>query len=466
MSPRRFLPLWACALLLCLPPRAARAADAPGAPVETVLPSGMRIICRRDSSSPLVALQVFVRVGAAQETTEKPGVGSFVARTLLTGGLTDEIPETVAGEIGALGGNVSAVWQPDWTQISVLTLNDKFTDAAFLVTNVLKKAGFDRDVVESTRADILSDIDSADASVFQTAYAGVRRTVYGGTRYTLPPSGTAASVKRTDQADLLDFYNRFYVPRNFVFVVVGDIDPSEAAAKITEDMSDFPIRSRGPRRSDLTPPAPLPALAADPAPVHVAQADLAEVAVLVGYRVPPLSSPDYPAVQVANALLGGMKTSRLFTELREKQGLSYELGSTLNSQTVAGDLTAYVLAAPTRPDPVTKKPVSNVGLIKEQILHQVAALQAEPPTVAALARAQHFLTGTQKIRHERLEDRATLLGTAALQSPLGVRYDTDFGHAIRAVTADDVLRVAKQYFVHPVVSVVEPDTKSGSVVNE
>lgn len=464
--PRRLLASWAGILLFCLLSPVLRAADALTVPVETTLPNGMRIICRRDTSSPLVALQVFVRVGAAQENPDKPGVGNFVARTLFSGGLTDEIPETLAGEIGDLGGNVSAVWQPDWTQISVLTLSDKFTSAAFLVTNALKKAGFDRDVVESTRDDILSDIDNTNASVYQTAYQGVRQTVYGGTRYTLPPLGTVGSVKRISQADLLDFYSRFYVPKNFVFVVVGNIDPEEAAAKINEDMVDFPTRGRGPRHSDLALPAPLPALTADPVPIHVAQPDLNEVAVLVGYRVPPPSSPDFAAVQVANALLGGMKTSRLFTELREKQGLSYELGSTLNFQAVAGDLTAYVLAAPTRTDPTTKKPVSAVGLIKEQILHQVAALQAEPPTPAALARAQHFLIGTQKIRHERLEDRATLLGTAALQSPLGIRYDTDYARALRAVTADDVQRVAAKYFIHPIVSVVEPDTRTESVLNE
>lgn len=461
----RLRPFWSSVLLFCLFSPALRAADAPGAPVETTLPNGMRIICRRDTTSPLVALQVFVRVGAAQEDSDKPGVGNFVARTLFSGGLTDEIPETLAGDIGDLGGNVTAAWQPDWTQISVLTLGDKFTDAAFLVTNVLKKAGFDKDVVESTRDDITSDIDSTNASVFQTAYQGVRQVVYGGTRYTLPPMGTVSSVNRISRDDLVDYYSRFYVPQNFVFVVVGNIDPAEAAAKIKDDMVDFPTRGRGQRRPPPA-PEPLPALTADPAPIHVAQPDLAEVAVLVGYRVPPVSSPDYPAVEVANALLGGMKTSRLFTELREKQGLAYELGSTLNSQAVAGDLTAYVLAAPTRTDPVTKKSVSAVGLIKEQILHQVAALQAAPPTPAALLRAQHFLIGTQKIRHERLEDRATLLGTAVLQSPLGIRYDTDYAHYIHAVTAADVQRVANKYLVHPIVSVVEPDTSPDSIVSE
>lgn len=455
--------------LVPLGPRRAPAADpAPAAsstaPVEKTLPNGMRIICRRDTSSPLVSLQVFVRVGAAQESTARPGVGDFVARALFAGGLTDETPETVAGEIGSLGGNVGAAWQPDWTQISALTLNDRFTDAAFLVTNALKKADFDQDALEAVRTDILSDIGSTEASVFQTAYTGARQGIYAGTGYTLPPLGTLDSVPRITRADLQRFYNRNYVPRNFTFVVVGNIAPEDATGKILEDMSDFPTQGRGGRPGPA--PEPLPALTTAPKPLHTLLPDLSEICVLVGYRVPPLSHPDYAALQVANALLGGMKTSRLFTEIREKQGLSYELGSALNSQAVAGDLVAYALASPTRTDPVTKKAVSNVGFVKDQILKQVAALQAAPPTAPDLIRAQHYLIGSYKIRHERLEDRATLLGQAALQSSLGTRYDTDYAQSIHAVTAADVQRVANTYFIHPVVSVVEPDPKNGGVVNE
>lgn len=432
---------------------------------EQTLPDGMKIICHQETATPLVSLQVFVKVGAAQEDPNRPGVGNFVARTLLAS-TSNHVPESLQEQIGNLGGNVTATWQPDYTQVSALTVKDQFRDAVSLLSDVLENADFDSGVVESTRQDILTDISSTDASVFQSDYNGIRQSLYAGSPYTLPPSGTADSVKRITPADLQRFFNRYYVPKNFVVVVVGNVDPQTAARDIVADFEDFPTQGRGSGRSSDNAPAPLPYPATDLPPVHNAIPDLAEVGVMVGYRVPSISEPDYPTVLVVNALLGGMKTSRLWTNLREKQGLAYELGSVVDTQIASADLTAYAFAAPTRTDPITKKEVPAVGFIKEQILKQIAGLQADPPTEADLLRAKHYLVGSYKIRHERLEDRATLLGLAALESPDGTQFDTDYAHYINTVTLADVQRVIAKYFVHPAVSVVEPNTGHGDVVYE
>ena len=438
------------------------AATPPPASFEQTLPNGMRIICRQETATPLVALQVFVKTGAASEDPARPGLGSFVARTLLSS-TSNHVPEVIQQEIGDLGGNVSATWQPDYTLVSALTVKDQYRDAVSLIADVLQNADFDPEAVENTRQEISTDIGSTGASIFQQDYSGIRQSLYAGTSYALPPSGTLDGLQRLTRPDLQRFFNRYYVPRNFLFVVVGDIDPQVAARDIIADLEDFPNQGRGSSRPSL-PPSPLPFPTTDFAPVRSAVPDLAEVGVMVGYRVPSVGDPDYPAVLVANALLGGMKTSRLFTELREKQGLSYELGSIVNAQALAGDLTTYAFAAPTRTDPVTKKTVSAVGFIKQQILRQVASFQTVPPTEAELARAKHYLVGSYAIRHERLEDRAALLGLAALEFPQGTRFDTDYARYIDAVTVADVQRVAAKYFVYPAVSVVEPDTQNAVVM--
>ena len=72
------------------------------------------------------------------------------------------------------------------------------------------------------------------------------------------------------------------------------------------------------------------------------------------------------------------------------------------------------------------------------------------------------MIGAYRLKHERLEDRASLLGIAELSSRDGYKLDTDYARYINAVTIADVQRVAAKYFVHPVISTVEPDAKSGS----
>ena len=121
---------------------------------------------------------------------------------------------------------------------------------------------------------------------------------------------------------------------------------------------------------------------------------------------------------------------------------------------------------PTRTDPTTKKSVPTVGLVKEQILPQFDSLKTTPPTAAELARAQRFLIGSYKIKHERIEDRAYFLGFAEMARG-DAAFDTDYAKYINAVTAADVQRVATAYFLHPAISTIEPDStalKAGQTV--
>ena len=446
-----FLPLVAAAALSLGAYSAA--ADAGSAPVKTTLPNGLRVICKQDTSTPLIAIDIFVRAGAPQETADTAGIGSFVAHALLDS-THDKTPEAMTSAINALGGSVSAAWHPDWTQISVLTVRDKYQDALFLLSEVLQSADFDPAAVADTRRQVLAELDSRDADQFQTAYGNLEQQLYAGTSYARPDGGTPDTISRLTRDDLLRYYRRFYVPRNLVVVVVGSIAPEEAEKVIADDLGDFP-RS-GPAAMPVS--DPLPPMSVDLPAVHAYQPDLTQDCVLAGYRVAPLDSPDYFPLLVANALLGGMKSGRMFTALREQQGLAYDLGSLYDPHLAAAALTAYVFGAPTRPDPLTKKAVPTVGLIKDGILAEVKALQASPPTPAELARAQHFLIGSYALRHERLEDRASLLGAAELSAPDGYKLDTDYAQGISAVTAADVQRVANKYLVHPVISTVEPDT--------
>ena len=437
---------------LCLP--MVRAADS-GAPVKTTLANGLRIIVKPETDTPLVAIDVFVRAGAPQETASTAGIGSFVAQTLFAS-TTNNPPEIMTRDINALGGNVAAAWHSDWTQISALTVKDKYSHAILLLSDTLKNADFDADVVSDTRTQMLNAIDSRDSDLFQIAYGNLQKALYGGTSYARPDGGTASNISRLTRADLMRYYARYYVPKNIVFVVVGNITPEAAVQEIKDDLDDFPRSDRAAAPfSD-----PLPPLSQDLPPLRIFQPDLEQLCVVAGVRAAAISDPDSSALMVANALLGGMKSGRLFTQIREKQSLAYDLGSLYNPRLAAGDIAAYVYAAPTKTDPTTKKEVPTVGLVKEAILKQFISLQETPPSPAELARAQHFLIGTYKLKHERIEDRASLLGAAELSSRDGYLLDTDYAKYINAVTAADVQRVARKYFAHPVVSTVEPDTKS------
>ena len=297
---RRLFPAFILPILVlaALAAPGVRASDT-GAPVKTTLPNGLRVIVKPETDTPLVAIDVFVRAGTPQETTGTAGLGGFVAHTLFAS-TTDNTPETMTRQINDLGGNVSATWHTDWTQIAALTVKDKFSDAIFLLADALKNADFDAGAVEDGRLQILSELDNRDADPFSIAYGNLQRALYAGTSYARPEGGTAANVSRLTRADLGRYYARYYVPQNMVVVIVGNVTADRALSVVTDDLEDFPrTGSASPSFRD-----PLPTLAQDLPPIRVYQPALDQQIVVAGFRAAPASSPDYPALLVVNALLG------------------------------------------------------------------------------------------------------------------------------------------------------------------
>jgi predicted Zn-dependent peptidase len=264
---------------------------------------------------------------------------------------------------------------------------------------------------------------------------------------------------------LLRYYRQYFIPNNIVFVIAGNVDPDAAVEKINKDMEDYDPLLRGSKRRH-PPQVVLPELSADPAPVNSFEVDTSEVCIMAGCRAPSMLSDDYPALQVLNALLGEMKTSRMFRNVREKQGLAYELGSFYSPQLYSGDIVAYVFAAPYRIDRDTKKRVPVIPAIQDQILRQFEDMKTTPPTPLELERAKRYLIGTYKVKHERIEERASLLGIAELTSMYGADIDINYAYYIDQVTADDVTRVARKYLIHPAISTVQPDPHNGITVSE
>jgi len=431
-------------------------------PVSTVLPNGVRLICQQESSSSLVAITIFVQTGSAQETPRDAGIGSMVADSILTG-TTNQDSDTIQTSIGNVGGNVKAIWQPDFTQIRALVLPTQFGDTAYLLSDVLKNADFPDASVETARQDLYARIQERMDDVFESTNDRLRAYLYSGTPYSLPQLGTVDSVKRLTRTDLLDYFQDYYIPSNILISVVGNVDPSAVAQTFGDDLSDF---NRQRVRHDF--PLLIPAVSDNTRPVVVKayRSDVSAGLMMVGYLAPGAGSDDYPAMVLVNALLGGMKTSVMFKNLRIKYHYSYELGSDYNVQLGLSDETGYILYSTT---PTGNNPPSNAdqtAVVKDALLAQFQILANTPPTETDLERAKKFVIGSYLISHERIEDRSYYLGYSALGFPHlgGASFDSSYADLINNVTAADVTRVAKKYFsAAPVISLLLPGSPTSGV---
>ena len=477
---RRVRPALAALIATALfaPAVGARAAALPV--TDQTLSCGVRLLAQREPDTPLVAIDVFIMTAGAPEDASKPGLAGLVARTLFRG-TSNQTEETIADKVGLLGGSATASWDRNFTQIKVLTQASQFSNAAYLISDILKNASVSNAAVGEAREEMLQELQQSSDDIYLQTYNQLRKKLYYGQRIATMPVGDPLVIADLTGSEARAFYRRYYTGDNIVVSVVGNVDPAQAATEFSNDLIDLTAHSPS-RPASIIPPSAVPLSSV--VTVKSYRGDLNGGYVMVGYLVPGAGEPEYPAILLLNALLGGMKTSLLFTNLREKQGLGYDTSSNYSEDVGLSDLTGYILssgdpAAPASPlhglRAAAHAESSEAGqgasftLVREALVEQFKTLRSRPPSDAMLARAKRFVIGSYLQRHERLLDRAYWLGFSEMAlTPLGgYRFDTGFSSAIDAVSADDVLKVAQKYLSGGyVVSMVLPGNPNAGEVSK
>jgi len=415
---------------------------------KTVLPNGLTLIVKPEQSSGIVAIEVFIKAGAAEERESNAGIGNLVARTLLTS-TRNKRAETVATVVDEVGGNFEAEWNPDYTEIKAITTTSHFDDAIGLIGDILNNAEFEKQWVERARQDILKEISTAGDDVFQTTYDQITQKLYQDNPYHRPHAGYARVIRAITPEDLLLFYQKYYVPNNIVISIAGDVTVEHASDRIK-------IAFAGTSSKPLPRTRPVPPEELTESKGDVLERPILAAYFLFGFLAPAATSSEYPAAQVASAALGGGKGSRMFQNLREKQSLAYELGTLYPPMRLQSHILVYLVTDPYR-QLFPGMPIQTIFTeVKDATLAEVTRLQDEPLTPEEIERAKRYTIGTYALKHQRLRDRAFYLGWLETIG-LGCEYDSDFASKIEAVTAEDVQKIAKKSLNNYAMTIVLPE---------
>jgi zinc protease len=264
-----------------------------------------------------------------------------------------------------------------------------------------------------------------------------------GSRYGVPCDGSARTVGALDTETVKAFHKARYVPKATTLIFVGDVAP-EPAVRLAERAlgawmgearvavpADDRVRGGGPR-------------------VHiVGKPDAPQTELRVGHRGLSRAHPDYFSIAVMNALLGGLFSSRINLNLRERHAFTYGAKSAFEWRRGAGP---FVVATAVKTD-VTAAAV-------REILTEIDTMRLETVTAGELSLATDYLDGVFPIRYETTHAVAQAVAAAEVFA-LGEDYYSLYRERIRAVTAEDVHRVAEQH-LHPgeIVIVAVGDTSA------
>ncbi len=394
---------------------------------EAVLHNGLRLIVVEHRAQPVANVNLYVLSGAAADPAIRAGLAGMTA-DLLTKGTATRSATEIAETIERVGGNLGASAGADWITLSAGTLAEHLPLAFALVSESALRPNFPAEELELTRRRTLSGLQAALGQPGQIAQRTFDREVYGEEHpYGLNPvPGTVEGVTRDD---VLAFHRTHFGAGNALLVVSGDVQAAEVEALARRHFGEW---ERG-AASPVTFPAPVARERTRIVLVH--RPGSAQSNILVGHLGLRPDTPDFFAVQVLNGVLGGGVDARLFQILREQRGWTYGAYSRFTRPREVGYFSAN---AEVRPE-VTDSAVA-------EILTQLRRLREEPVSEEELEATKGFLAGSFPLRLETAGQIGSQIATTRLLG-LPIEHLTEYRERIRAVTADDVQRVARQYIL-------------------
>lgn len=302
-------------------------------PVRRVLPGGLTVVAVRRPHVHATALGAFVRAGFRHEARDEQGLAHFLEHLLFRGSNRWADSVDMSREVERLGGYVDAGVHPEMTDYVVSVHRDHWREGLDLLADLLLHPTFTDKQVELEKSILVEEMgqytDSHGDSV--NLIELTTHLMWGEGLAQADMTVLRRNLAAFGRDAVLDFYRRFYTAGNTVVVMVGDLDPEDAIARVAEVFADYG-GGRGPEAPTL------PDLADRPGTVF-RNLDVTQVDLALGLRAYPVRHPDYPAEAVLSGVIGGGPASRLFETVREDRGLVYDIRADIETFRDVGAMT-------------------------------------------------------------------------------------------------------------------------------
>jgi zinc protease len=385
--------------------------------------NGLTLHIAAGHPAPVAAIQAWVGVGSADEAAHEAGVAHVVEHMLFKGSAGYGLGELVRA-IEHAGGEINAWTAFDHTVYHAV-LGAGHVDAAIhALGDALIEPLVDPDELAREREVILEEIRQGSDDPARSVAQSLFSTAFVAHPYRRPVIGTADSVARLGERELVEFFRSYYVADNLTLVVAGDVDPERVQRSVGRRFRAMPS-GRPARRAPVEPPQTEPR-------ATCAHRDVGEAYLAVGFHVPAVRHPDVAALDVAAILLGQSESARLPRVLRDRDQLVTSAHANVHALRDPGLL---VLSATARPGAA---PRTLAALVE----HSVALV--DELSSAELDKARITVESAVVHQLETAQGRARSLGWHAT-----VAGDPQFGHVyldrIRAVRRHDVAHVMRRY---------------------
>ena len=395
---------------------------------EASLQNGLKVVLLPAHKVPTFNMQLVVLSGGLSDKPDYRGLSSFTA-SLLREGTTKRASKDIAEQVDALGATLTANsgLSSMTSVVNTSGLVENLDQTLELFADVIRNPRFPQAEVDKYKTRTLDQLRFQRSIPQFLAIEQLNKAIYGNNHPASLVAPPAESLKKLTSKDLADFHATYYRPNNAVIAIVGDVTMKEIMPKLEKAFGDW-------QKADV------PAATIPPAPAQsdakiflIDRPGSVQTVLQLGTLGIERTSPDYFAVLLADRVLGGGPSGRLFMNLREDKGYTYGAYSSFSGSKFRGTWTS---SSEVRTD-VTE------GAMKE-FMYELNRLRTEPVPEAELENAKRAIIGSFALS---LEQPASLLQNIITQKLYNLPSDywDTYPQKVSAITAADVQKAAEKY---------------------
>jgi predicted Zn-dependent peptidase len=390
----------------------------------TVLPNGLRIVTEAMPSVRSVSLGIWIGTGSRVEKGLENGLSHFIEHMVFKG-TRNRSAEDIARSIDSIGGGLDAFTSKELVSFNTKVLDEHLPIALDVLSDMVLNPLFREEDIEKEKGVILEEIKSeADQPEF-VLHEMFISNFWKGHGLGRPILGTRETVKKFSRQMLCDFYQKVYSPKNILITAAGSLDHNRIVDLIRERFED--LREAGSLPPDRKPESSAPIILKN-------KESLEQVHITVGVPAYALAHEMRFPLYLLNTVLGGGMSSRLFQNIREKQGLVYSVYSELNLFSDTGCTTIYAGTG-----------VETARQVITSINQEIVAIKENLIGEEELRRAKDHLKGSLMLSLESTSSRMSNLARQELYFPRFYSFD-EMLESIESVTRDEVQQVAHEFF--------------------
>lgn len=391
------------------------------------LSNGATLICAPLDHTDTITILLLVRTGSKNETEKIRGISHFLEHMFFKG--TKKRPSTlqISRELDRVGGIFNAFTGKEYTGFWVKVDGANFSIAADVISDIVLNSKFDKKEIDRERGTIIEEMNMYLDNPIMYVPSLFENLLYEGQPLGFDELGTREAINSVKRNDFLKYYKDYYTSENIVIAVCGSLRGKDIASKMNRYFRGLK-QSRSAKQAQSFDIQSAPNLL-----LKNRKTDQSHIC--IGVRGYGIDNENKYAMSILSVILGGNMSSRLFTTIREKNGLAYYIHTSADSYKETGYL-------------VTQAGLSNDKCIKAigLILDEYKKVRDFGVTKDELSKAKTYLKGRTTIALESSDSMANYVAIQELYSGKILTVQEKFDK-IDSVKANDVKRLAEDIFV-------------------